>query len=97
MIAILGDFRCFFGKNLSFFLKAKCNDLFSAHIAVILGQNLHFFLFFFGGNIFKIITLIPGLDAVTLIVQFSLDPDASKHQLLAYIVHLQKIYSYGKE
>jgi hypothetical protein len=46
---------------MAFFLKNQCYDQNFAYFTFVLSQKRQFFAEFFGENIFKIITSVPGL------------------------------------
>jgi hypothetical protein len=61
MITIFLQFLTIFGKQIGVFLKTQCYDQNFAWFTFVLSQKRQFFAEFFGENIFKIITLVPGL------------------------------------
>jgi hypothetical protein len=64
MITIFCDFCTIFGKKIGVFLKNQCYDHFFQNLALFWVKNANFFAKFFGENILKIITSVPGHPAV---------------------------------
>jgi hypothetical protein len=54
------QFLAIFGKNIGVFLKNQCYDQFFSKTSISLSKNANIFAKYFGKNIFKIITLVPG-------------------------------------
>jgi hypothetical protein len=50
-----------FGEKIGVFLKNQCYDQNFAYFIFVLSKNTNFFAEFFGENILKIITSVPGL------------------------------------
>jgi hypothetical protein len=62
MIIIFGDFCQFSAKKLAFFSQNLCYDqIFFTKTSSSLSKNANIFAKFFGENIFKIITSVPGV------------------------------------
>jgi hypothetical protein len=59
MITIFCDFSQFLAKKLAFFSKTNVMIIFSK-FSFVLSQKRQFFANFFGENILKIITSVPG-------------------------------------
>jgi hypothetical protein len=53
-----------FGEKNGVFLKNQCYDQFFQKLALFWVKNANFFAKFFGENIFKIITSVPGTDVM---------------------------------
>jgi hypothetical protein len=49
-----------FGGEIGGFLENQCYDQIFAYFSFVLSQKRHFFAEFFGENILKIITSVPG-------------------------------------
>jgi hypothetical protein len=67
MITVFCDFCKFlpiFGEKIGVFLKYQCYDQLFSKFSYVLSQKRHFFAKFFGENIIKIITSVPGHPAV---------------------------------
>jgi hypothetical protein len=60
MITIFCDFSQFSAKKLAFFLNTNVMITFFQNLPLFQVKNANFFAKFFGENIFKIITLVPG-------------------------------------
>jgi hypothetical protein len=60
MITIFCDFSLFLAKKLSFFSKTNVMIKFFQNLALFEVKNANFFAKFFGENILKIITSVPG-------------------------------------
>jgi hypothetical protein len=60
MITIFCDFRHFSAKQLAFFSKTNVMNKILHYLALLWVKNANFFAEFFGENIFKIITSVPG-------------------------------------
>jgi hypothetical protein len=61
MITIFGDFCQFSAKKMAFFSKTNVMIKILHNLALPRVKNANFFAIFFGENIFKIITLAPGV------------------------------------
>jgi ubiquitin-protein ligase E3 C len=62
MITIFCDFSQFSAKKLPFFLNTNVTIHFFLNLALFLVKNADFFANFFGENISKIITSVPGIE-----------------------------------
>jgi hypothetical protein len=62
MITIFGDFWQLSAKKLAFFSKTNVMIKIFQNLALFWVKNANFFAEFFGENILKIITSVPGLD-----------------------------------
>jgi hypothetical protein len=60
MITIFCDFPPIFGEKIGVYLKYQCYDQLFSKISFVWSQKRQFFEIFFGENIFKIITSVPG-------------------------------------
>jgi hypothetical protein len=60
MITIFSGFLTIFGEKIGVFLKNQSYDQNFASISFVLSQKRQFFAIFFGENILKIITSVPG-------------------------------------
>jgi hypothetical protein len=61
-ITIFCDFRPFSQKKFGVFLKNQCYDHLKKNLALFWVKNANIFAKFFGENILKIITSVPGVD-----------------------------------
>jgi hypothetical protein len=66
-------FSIIFGEIFFVFLKNRCYDLFFQKLAVVEAKNANIFAKFLGGNIFRIITSVPGVK-ITSYLQLQRQP-----------------------
>jgi hypothetical protein len=59
-LSIFCDFRQISAKKMALFFKNQCYDQNFAYFSFVLSQKRLFFAEFFGENILKIITSVPG-------------------------------------
>jgi hypothetical protein len=73
MITIFSDFCLFSAKKLAFFSKTNVMINFFSKFGFVLSQKRQFFAKFFGENILKIITSVPGLNGLKDWLSVSID------------------------
>jgi hypothetical protein len=97
MITIFCDFWRFSAKKLAFFSKTNVMITILHNLALISVKNAIFFAEFFGENIFKIITSVPGLRLARKFAHKLLFDNSNKNivpktkrnwQLIVYAIHI---------
>jgi hypothetical protein len=95
MITILCDFCQFSAKKLAFFLKTNAMIKILHNLPLFRVKNANFFAEFFGENILKIITSVPGVEVMITIFcdfcQFSAKKLAFSQKNNAMMKFLQKL------